>query len=52
MGEALDWMKQVAFENKWKSLKIRVGPGIYFFIGAHPEASQVILKSGECRAFN
>ena len=46
MAEALDWVKQIAFENKWKTLKVRVGPGIYFMVGCHPEVSQVVLKSG------
>ena len=46
MGEALDWIRQIALDNKWKTLKIRVGPGVYFLVGSHPEASQVILKSG------
>ena len=46
MGEALDWVRQVALENNWKTLKIRVGPGVYFLVGNHPEAAQVILRSG------
>ena len=27
-------------------MKIRFGPGMYIFIGTHPEAAQAILRSG------
>ena len=47
MGESLDWVTSVTSENKWKSMKIRFGPGFYILIGAHPDAAQVILRSGE-----
>ena len=47
MGEALDWVRQVTTENRWKSMKIRIGPGVYILVGAHPEAAQVILRSGK-----
>ena len=46
MGDALDWVRQVTLENKWKSMKIKIGPGVQFFIGAHPDAAQMILRSG------
>ena len=46
MGQALDWVHGLAVQNKWKSVKIRFGPGMYIFIGAHPEAAQTILRSG------
>ena len=48
MGQALDWVHGLAVQNKWKSMKIRIGPGMYLFIGAHPEAAQAILRSGTC----
>ena len=46
MGEALDWVRRVTLENGWKSMKIKIGPGVNILVGAHPEAAQVILKSG------
>ena len=46
MGEALDWMRRLTIDNGWKSMKVRIGPGIYIMIGAHPEAARTILKSG------
>ena len=47
MGEALDWIRQVSLENGWKALKIRIGPGVYFLIGNHPDAAQVMLRAGQ-----
>ena len=47
MGEALDWVRQISLENNWKTLKIRIGPGVYFLVGSHPEAAQVMLRSGQ-----
>ena len=46
MGEALDWMRRLTIDNGWKSMKVRIGPGVYIMIGAHPEAARTILKSG------
>ena len=46
MGEALDWVRQLTVNNRWKSMKIRIGPGVYIMICAHPDAAQTILKSG------
>jgi hypothetical protein len=46
MGHSLDWVRQLTLDNKWKSMKIRFGPGIYFMICAHPDAAQTVLKSG------
>ena len=47
MGEALDWVRQISLENSWKTFKIRVGPGIYYLIGGHPDAAKVMLRSGQ-----
>ena len=47
MGEALDWIRQVSLENGWKALKIRIGPGVFFLIGNHPDAAQVMLRAGQ-----
>ena len=46
MGEALDWVRQLTLDNKWKSMKVRIGPGVYIMICAHPDAAQIVLKSG------
>ena len=46
MGAALDWVRQLTLDNKWKSMKIRIGPGVYIMICAHPDAAQTVLKSG------
>ena len=46
MGEALDWLRQLALDNEWKSMKIRIGPGVYIMICTHPDAAQTVLKSG------
>ena len=49
MGEALDWGRQMAIDNRWKIHKIQIGPGLYFLAGNHPEAAQVMLRSGQYR---
>ena len=46
MGEALDWVRQLAVDNGWKSMKIKIGPGVYIMISTHPDAAQTILRSG------
>lgn len=46
MGQVLDWVRQLILDNKWKVMKIRYGPGVYFMICAHPDAAQTVLKSG------
>ena len=46
MGVMLDDFRKVTVENKWKMMKIRIGPGMYILVGTHPEVTQVILKSG------
>ena len=44
---ALDRYTRLTAENKWKVAKINVGPGMRFFMGVHPDALKVMLKSGK-----
>ena len=44
---ALDHYTRLTVENKWKVVKVNVGPGMRFFSGVHPDALKVMLKSGK-----
>ena len=46
MGAALDRFKDLTVEKKWKVMKVNTGPGKNFFVGLHPDALRIILRSG------
>ena len=46
IGASLDWVYDLTMKNKWDVLKLNIGPGMYQFVGMHPDVMKVMLRSG------
>ena len=51
MGAAMDYYCGVIMANKWKTIRMNIGPGRYNLIGSHPDVMKVMLKSGMHRRY-
>ena len=45
-GKYLDWYTDMAVKNKWKYMRVVIGPGKSACVGLHPDILRIFYKGG------